>query len=145
MSEISDIMSTDLVVVTGKNTILEAIDLLVKYNITGLPVVDEKMHLVGMVSEKDLLILVHSLKTKSYDSNTFTRNVESVMTKNPVSFEVNDGLSDVCLCLMEHDFRRVPILSDGKLIGIISRKDLLKSSALMIESEAENLRLQSTT
>ena len=100
--------------------------MLIKHDITGLPVVDKNMNLVGVVSEKDLLILLHTLKTKLYDSNETPRTVESVMTTDVTSFDVNDRLSDVCKCLMENDFRRVPVLSDGKLVGIISRKDLLQ-------------------
>ena len=121
-------MSTEVVTVTEKTTILEAIDLLVKHNITGLPVVDRKMRLVGIVSEKDLLGLIYSLKTMSYDSNSITKTVESVMTTEVVSFDVNDRLSEICKSLMECGFRRVPILSDGKLVGIISRKDLLRAA-----------------
>lgn len=127
MSEITSIMSTHLVTVTKKNTILEAIDLLVKHNITGLPVVDRKMRLVGVVSEKDVLTLVYCLKTKTYDSTKMSQTVENVMTTEVISFDINDRLSDICKCLMESDFRRVPILSDGKLAGIISRKDLLQA------------------
>ncbi|MCK5175247.1 MAG: CBS domain-containing protein [Planctomycetes bacterium] len=127
MSEIASIMSTHLVTVTKKNTVLEAIDLLVKHNITGLPVVDRKMRLVGVVSEKDVLTLVYCLKTKTYDSRKMAQTVENVMTTEVVSFDINDRLSDVCKCLMDSGFRRVPILSDGKLAGIISRKDLLQA------------------
>ena len=127
MSEITSIMSTHLVTVTKKNTILEAIDLLVKHNITGLPVVDRKMRLVGVVSEKDVLTLVYCLKTKTYDSTKMSQTIENVMTTEVTSFDINDRLSDICKCLMESDFRRVPILSDGKLAGIISRKDLLQA------------------
>lgn len=127
MSEVASIMSTHLVTVTEKNTVLEAIDLLVKHNITGLPVVDKKMRLVGVVSEKDVLTLVYCLKTKTYDSKKMSQTVGNVMTTDVVSFDVNDRLSDICKCLMESDFRRVPILSDGKLAGIISRKDLLQA------------------
>lgn len=134
MSEISNIMSTDVISITRKSTIFQAISLLVEHNFTGLPVVDKKMHLVGVVSEKDLLVLVHSLKTRSYDSNSFSQTVESVMTTEIVSFDVNDSLSEICQCLMENDFRRVPILSDGKLVGIISRKDFLKSFTTTIGS-----------
>ena len=141
MSEISNIMSTDLVTVTRKNTILEAINLLVKHNVTGLPVVDKKMRLIGVVSEKDLLIMLHTLKTRSYDSNKTPRTVESVMSTDVTSFDVNDRLSDVCKCLMENDFRRVPILSDGKLVGIVSRKDLLQTTPSWLFIEV-NLRCQ---
>ncbi len=126
MSDISRLMSTEVVTVNPDATILGAVKVLVKHNITGLPVVDKENRLVGIVSEKDLLRLVYSLKTKLYDSGDSPEIVEEVMTKDVVTFDIDDPLGDVIGCLMDSDFRRVPILSGDKLVGIISRKDLLE-------------------
>jgi CBS domain-containing protein len=126
MSEISRLMSTEVVTVNPDTTILGAVKVLVKQNITGLPVVDKENSLMGIVSEKDLLRLVYSLKTKLYDSGDSPKIVEDVMTKDIVTFDKDDPLGEVIGCLMDGNFRRVPILSDDKLVGIISRKDLLE-------------------
>ena len=131
MSEISDIMSTDVVAAGPDTTILEATNILVKHNISGLPVVDENKKLLGIVSEKDLLRLTYGLKTHSYTSNDSPKTVQEVMTKEIVTFDEDDSLSDIIKCLMENNFRRVPILSDDKLVGIISRKDLLLCKLLV--------------
>ena len=125
MSEITDVMSTDVITINPNTTITEAIEVLLKHSITGVPVVDKKKGLLGIVSEKDLLKFVYELKSKSYDSNNRMETVESIMTKGVVSFDENDSLIDVCKCLMEGNFRRVPILSRSKVVGIISRPDLL--------------------
>ncbi len=131
MSEISDLMSTDVVTVGPDTTILEATNILVKHDITGLPVVDKKNRLLGIVSEKDLLRLTYGLKTRSYASNDSPKTVQEVMTKEIVTFDEDDSLSDIIKCLMENNFRRVPILSGDKLVGIISRKDLLLCKLLV--------------
>lgn len=131
MSEISDLMSTDVVTVGPDTTILEATNILVKHNISGLPVVDKKNKLLGIVSEKDLLRLTYGLKTRSYTSNDSPKTVQEVMTKEVVAFDEDDRLSDIIKCLMENNFRRVPILSGDKLVGIISRKDLLLCKLLV--------------
>ena len=125
MSEITDVMSTDVITVDLKTPIAEVIKLLLKHKITGVPVVDKKMRLLGIVSEKDLLKLTYKLKSKSYNSGHQFDTVESVMTKNVVSFDENDRLIDVYKCLMDSNFRRVPVLSKSKIVGIISRKDIL--------------------
>ena len=125
MTEITDMMSTDVITINPNTTIADAIEVLLKHRITGVPVVDKKKRLLGIVSEKDLLKLVYELKSKSYDSNNGLKTVESIMTKGVVSFDENDSLIDVCKCLMEGNFRRVPILSCSKVAGIISRPDLL--------------------
>jgi len=126
MSDISRLMSTEVVTVNPDATILGAVKVLVKQNITGLPVVDKENRLMGIVSEKDLLRLVYSLKTKLYDSGDSPKIVEDVMTKDVVTFDKDDPISEVIKCLMDSDFRRVPILSGDKLVGIVSRKDLLE-------------------
>ncbi len=131
MSEISDIMSTDVVTVGPDTTILEATNVLTKHDITGLPVVDRKKRLLGIVSEKDLLQLAYGLKTHTYASDDSPKTVEDVMTKEVISFDEEDHLSDVIKCLMDGDFRRVPILSGGILVGIISRRDLLVCNLLV--------------
>jgi acetoin utilization protein AcuB len=131
MSEISDIMSTNVVTVGPDMTILEATNVLTKYDITGLPVVDKKKRLLGIVSEKDLLQLAYGLKTHTYASDDSPKTVEDVMTKEVIAFDEEDPLSEVIKCLMDGDFRRVPILSGGKLVGIISRRDLLVCNLLV--------------
>jgi CBS domain-containing protein len=124
-------MSTDVVTTDPDTTILEATKILVKHNITGLPVVDEKKKLLGIVSEKDLLRLTYGLKTRSYASDDSPKTVQEVMTKEIVTFDEDDSLSGVIKCLMENNFRRVPILSGDKMVGIISRKDLLLCKLLV--------------
>ncbi len=126
MTELVEIMSVDVIAITEETTIPEAVGLLVKHNITGLPVVDEKMRPIGIVSEKDLLKLVHSFQVREYDSSNPFNTIQAVMSKDVVTFDINDSISDVCICLMESKFRRVPILKDGRIVGIISRKDLLE-------------------
>ncbi len=61
-----------------------------------------------------------------YDSNSPGNTVRSIMSTDVVTFDINDSLSDICQCLMESAFRRVPIVDNGRIVGIISRKDLLE-------------------
>ena len=115
-------MQTNLVTIGTDASVYRALELLVEYNITGLPVVDDDMHLLGIVSEKDMMNLMIDDDGDDYEPKT----VEDVMTTDITSFDINDDLIAVCECLTKSNFRRVPILSKGKLIGIISRKDLIK-------------------
>jgi len=112
-------MTTDVIVVKRQTPISEVIEILLESNITGLPVVDDDMTLVGIISEKDVLSLI----SVPEDDST---KVEDFMTKDVVSFEQDEDLIAICECLVQNDFRRVPILSERKLVGIISRKDIIK-------------------
>jgi len=125
MTEISDIMETNVVAVDRGTPILDAIETLVKRNFTGLPVVDKKNHVVGIISEKDVLALALSIHNKTYDSAATTAKVEDFMTTDVITVDVNESLKQLCTSLMKHPFRRVPIVEKQKLVGIVSRKDII--------------------
>ena len=90
---------------------------MIEKNISGLPVVDDT-GLVGIISEKDVLRLL-------YDNKVLQGSVGDYMTGNVVSFDEEENLADICDCLMNNYFRRVPILLHGKFFGVISRADLI--------------------
>ncbi|MHC4637186.1 MAG: CBS domain-containing protein [Planctomycetota bacterium] len=120
MLKVSDIMIKDVVSVTKDTPIYEALMLLRKYDITGMPVVDDEMNLIGVITEKDALRLFYA---NADDQN---KTVDSFMTRPAVSFGENESLKSVCDVMMVKDFRRVPIVSrKGKLVGIISRPDFI--------------------
>jgi CBS domain-containing protein len=125
MTEINDIMEKKVVTVERNTPILDAISTLLKHNFTGLPVVDKKGHVVGIITEKDVLALAMSIHDKTYESDTANAFVEDFMTPDVVTVEVTETLKQVCSSLMKHSFRRIPIVSKGKLVGLVSRKDII--------------------
>lgn len=128
MAKVKDIMTKNVVTVNTGTPVSEATELLMKRNITGMPVVEEDMTLVGVITEKDVLKLFYA------SGHTCNRTVSDFMTTPAVSFDENDDLRDVCNCLMDNYFRRVPVTSSGKVVGIISRHDVLD---YMYKAEAE--------
>ncbi len=119
MFETKTIMTTDVIVVKRHTPLSRVIEILVDNNITGLPVVNDDGTLAGIISEKDVLSLIYDLEDESV-------KVEDFMTKDVVSFEQDEDLIAICECLVNNNFRRVPIVADGKLVGVISRKDIIK-------------------
>jgi len=113
-----DVMNRGLITVKRNTDIYEAMEILATMNVTGLPVVDDYMNLVGMVTEKDMLELIR-------DPNAQPGNTESFMTEDVASFNHDDSLFDVCDCLINNHFRRVPILNQGRVVGVVSRADLM--------------------
>lgn len=112
-------MTETTITVNEDTPVYEAMRLLVQNGITGLPVVSDDMQLLGMVSEKDMLRLL-------YEERLEKATVSDFMTREVVSFDENADLIDVCECLINNSFRRVPITSGGKIAGIISRADIIK-------------------
>lgn len=118
MLKAKDIMTESITSVREETPIYEAVELIVKYGISGMPVVGDDMTLVGIVSEKDLIKLFYG---KEGENTT----VGDFMTQPAVHFDEDESLLDVCDFLMKNIFRRVPITSKDKLAGIISIKDVL--------------------
>jgi CBS domain-containing protein len=118
MFKAETIMKTDLITAQRQDPIYEAIRTLVDNNITGLPVVDDEMTLIGIITEKDVLRLL-------YDNEDKSAKVADFMTEQVISFGPEDSLIDIADSFINNHFRRVPIVTNGKLVGIISRKDII--------------------
>ena len=120
MISAKDVMSKRVATVSAEANIKEVIRLLVENKVTGLPVVSENGDLLGIVTEKDILRML------LYDRDVKEKTAADLMTTEIISFDEDDDLMKIFKSLVEGEFRRVPILSEGKLAGIISRADIIK-------------------
>jgi len=120
MLKAKDIMTEDVVYVKKDTPIYEALELLAKHNISGIPVIREDMILIGILSERDILSLFYAHKDDK------EKTVADFMTQPAIHFDEDESLLDVCDCLMNNFFRRVPVTSHGKLVGIVTRRDILE-------------------
>ncbi len=116
-----DVMSRNVISVKKDAPIFEAVKLLVENNVSGLPVVEDDMTLAGILSEKDAVDLFYE------GERAENKTVSDYMTYPAVYFEDNNALLNICNFLVKNIFRRVPVTSDGKLVGIISIQDILNS------------------
>jgi CBS domain-containing protein len=118
-------MNTSVVTIGQNEDICEAMRMMALNNITGLPVVDEDGTLVGIITEKDILVLLcNRLEEAGADGEV--GKVGQFMTRRVVCFQPEDSLRDIAECLSTNNFRRAPILDQGKLVGIISRRDVIR-------------------
>ena len=130
MLEAKDIMTRDVICIHKDTPIFQAVDLMAQNNITGIPVVEDDMSLVGILSEQDVLRLFHTYEDEK------GRTVNDFMTQPAIHFEENEYVLDICYCLRDNAIRRVPVTSNGKVVGVISRSDILKC---IIELWQENV------
>ena len=115
-----EIMTRDVITVKEDTPIREAMEMMIKEHISGVPVVFDDMSLAGVLSEKDVVTLL-------YDKEGLgKKKVRYFMTEHAISFDIDDSLIDICDFLAKGLVRRVPITSGGKLVGIVSVPDIIK-------------------
>lgn len=120
MLKAKDIMSRKVICIKRETPVIDAIRAMVEQTITGIPVAEDDMTLVGIISEQDLLRLFHTYPDEQ------DRTINDFMTQPAIHFEEDESLLDVCYCLRDNAIRRVPVTLNGKVTGIISRSDILK-------------------
>ena len=115
-----DVMTKQVFCIGTDEPICEAIKLMAQNNVTGIPVVDDDRNLVGILSEQDVLRLFHTFDDEK------DRTVDDFMTSPAIHFEQDELLLDVCYCLRDNSIRRVPVTSNGKVVGVVSRSDIIR-------------------
>jgi CBS-domain-containing membrane protein len=141
----SDVMVRDVVTVGPEDEVSKAVQLLVDHDISALPVVDSEKRVIGILSEADLLhrekigtekhrpwwleaVMPASVLALDY-AKSHGRKVCELMSENVVAAAENTSISELANILEKHRIKRVPILKDGKLVGIVSRANLIQALA----------------
>ena len=120
---IHEFMATNLITFSPDTPIETAIDTFLSHKISGAPVVDDEGKLVGILSEKDCM---KTLFEASYYNN-LGGYVKEYMSTEVTTIDVNETLSNVADSFLNSRFRRFPILEGNKLVGQISRRDVLRA------------------
>jgi CBS domain-containing protein len=140
-----DVMVSDVVTVGPDDPVSKAVQLLVDHDISALPVVDANQRVIGILSESDLLhrekigtekhrawwleaVTPPSVLALDY-AKSHGRRVAELMSENIISANEDTPISEIATLLEKHRIKRVPILKDGRLIGIVSRSNLVQALA----------------
>jgi len=145
----ADIMTLDPVTISPEASIMQAIEVMLQRKFSGLPVVDKQGSLVGIVTEGDLLrrtetgtqrkrprwieVLIGSGRLATEYVQTSGRKVEEVMSHDVQTVSEDTPLSDIVQLMEKHQIKRLPVVRAGKLVGIVSRANLLRALASVID------------
>ncbi len=141
-----DIMTKDPLTVSADLSVTDAARLMVENRVGALPVLAGE-ELIGLVTEGDLIMrdvkvefptylhlldgfIMYPPATARFESElkkAVGATVEDVMSTDPVTVEANTSVSDVATLMVDRDVSRVPVLEGGKLVGIISKSDIVRS------------------
>ncbi|MDR5659335.1 CBS domain-containing protein [Serpentinicella sp. ANB-PHB4] len=143
-----EIMNTEVISVTQDETVETVIKLLLEHNISGVPVIDKEEVVIGIVTEGDLIFKSKKLQIPTYftilDSYIFlesTKNLEKdikkmaaykikdIMTTEVFTVEEDATIEDVATLMTTKRVNRIPVTKDGRLTGIVSRRDIIKAYA----------------
>lgn len=150
--KVRDIMTTDVVTLSPNNTVREAVRKLAVENLTGAPVVDSNNHMVGIVSQNDILGLILSYDAKLRKKGTATENllasyidgessndpeikkatddiantkIGNIMIRTVLMTSPDDLVMSLLKSMVDMDVSRVPVVDRGVLLGIVTRGDIL--------------------
>ena len=140
--KVRDYMTTNLITFKVDQSVQEVVEALIKYKISGGPVVNDKQELVGVISEGDCLKQLS--ESRYYNMPLQHDNVEKRMAINVETIDGNLNVFDAANKFLQSKRRRFPIVENGKLIGQISQKDILKA-ALKLKGENWNSTTKSSS
>lgn len=120
-----DLMATELVTLRPEMDVFQGINVLVKNKISGAPVVDEEGALIGVFSEKSCMRL---LVTAAYEGMP-TNQIGAFMNKEPKTIDENTQLMSIAQVFLTTPLRRLPVMREGRLVGLVSRRDVISAAA----------------
>ena len=144
----ADVMTSEVIMIDDDASVQEVTNLLAEHGISAVPVVDCNRRVIGMVSEGDLL---HRAETGTERQRSWWLEmvastnqlageyvkshsgvVKDVMTRDVISVTEDTTVADIAILLETNRIKRVPVLRDGRLVGIVSRANLVRALAMTI-------------
>ncbi|WP_055447122.1 CBS domain-containing protein [Lacinutrix mariniflava] len=124
--KVSDFMTRDLITFKSTQSVEDVVNTLIKHRISGGPVVNEKNELIGIISEGDCIKQISD--SRYYNMPMESNSIEKHMATNVETIDGNLNVFDAAKQFLDSKRRRFPIVEDGKLVGQISQKDILKAA-----------------
>ena len=140
-----DIMTTGVVTVSPETDIAEAVKLMLAWRISGVPVIDDSGRLIGILTEGDLMRRAelvtgrqswwtNPISSPEQEAKAYVKahglRVKDVMTKEVVTITEQEPLDRIAMLFEERGIKRTPVIRGAKIIGIVSRANLLRSLAV---------------
>lgn len=127
-----DIMTSPVITVGPEAPLIAASALLASHGFTAAPVVDEHHRVIGIVTEADLIRDQVPPEGWPRDATRVDRSavtVGEVMTGSPTSMSPENDVAEIVALMLDSRIRSIPIVDDGELVGIVSRRDILRAVA----------------
>jgi CBS domain-containing protein len=156
MTTVRDVMTVGVLAVRRETPLKEVARLLVEHRISGLPVVDDEVQVVGVVSEADLLVkeqgpdavphgtldrlLGESGPTRQLRAKAEARTAGEAMTAPAITIDGSRSVHQAAALMIERRVNRLPVVDAGRLVGIVTRADLVRAFVRSDEQLAQSIR-----
>jgi CBS domain-containing protein len=146
MIKTNEIMTREVITVSPDMEITEAAGILLDNHINGVPVVDDQGNLLGILCQSDLIAQQKKLPIPSLFTfldgfiplssakqlekefrKIAASSVDQAMIRNPVTVNPDTGIEAVAGLMVDHNFHTLPVVKNGKLVGIVGKEDVLKT------------------
>lgn len=127
--KVRDCMSPNVILFRKGQSIIEVVETIMRYRISGGPVVDENEKLIGVISEGDCIKQISD--SRYYNMPMELTLVEDYMTKTTETISADTNLFDVAQKFISSKHRRFPVVKEDKVIGIVSQKDVLRTALML--------------
>lgn len=137
--KVADVLASKgskIITILPHQTIKDAVDLLEKYNVGGLVVVNPDEEIQGIITERDLI------RYAATNQPTFSAPISAIMTKSVIVGVLQDEIDSVAHTMTEKRFRHLPVVEDGRLVGILTIGDVVKAQRDRYEGELHTLQIQ---
>lgn len=154
--QVRDIMTTEVVTVHSHTSVNDIAKLMNERDITGIPVVDEANHVIGIVTELDMIVRNTRLEMPAFIQildlgriplerpghyrdrlrHMLGTQAADIMTEQVTAISPDAEVQDLAELMVKRRFNPVPVVENGVLVGIVSRADLIRMMAHELESEA---------
>ena len=125
-----DVMITNVITIDPEASLQKAIHNLIDQGISGMPVVNADGKMVGIISEKDII------QFYSFSRNMQDIKVKEAMTRDVITFSPDTDIEKIALCIAEKGLRRAPIVEGERVVGIISRRDIIRVELYISEQSS---------
>lgn len=122
---IEEIMVRDVHTLQETSTVREALDVMRKHRIRHIPILNDENTLVGIITDRDLKEAIPSTFTPGEHKNIYESTIDAIMTRNPIVGHPMDFVEESALLFYENQIGCLPVVSNQKLIGIVTETDLL--------------------
>lgn len=126
---VRDCMSQSMILFKKEQSIIEVVETLIKFRVSGGPVVDDQKRVIGVISEGDCIKQIS--ESRYYNMPMEDTSVEKYMSREVESISPDINLFDAANLFLRSKRRRFPVIENNKIIGIVSQKDILRTALML--------------